>query len=238
MPTSHMLQINEIIQLITITNPKRIMDIGVGFGKYGYLSREYLELWDRRERYHEWNRRIDGIEVFKDYITPIHEYIYDTIHIGDAVDILPQIKQEYDLILLIDVLEHFNHSDGEKLLQACEKRGRNMLIATPKEIGIQGPAFGNPHETHRFRWQKRHFNKYAHKFFLSNVESLIIFIGEDSRDVLKRLKKRKVDLIFTRRIVSILETFNLKTPIKRLLTRFHLKPIENSELRKRMGCDE
>ena len=118
------------MELIVLTDPKSILDVGVGFGKYGYLSREFLELWDGREEYCVWKRRIDGIEVFKDYITPIHEFIYDHIYIGDAVDILPTLEIKYDLILLIDIIEHFDYERGMKLLEECMKRGRNVIIST------------------------------------------------------------------------------------------------------------
>ena len=47
------MQITDIMQLITIANPKSILDIGVGFGKYGYLSREYLEIWTKNKNYKE-----------------------------------------------------------------------------------------------------------------------------------------------------------------------------------------
>jgi len=33
------------MELITLTNPQCILDVDAGFGKYGFLSREYLELW-------------------------------------------------------------------------------------------------------------------------------------------------------------------------------------------------
>ncbi|MBA7677027.1 hypothetical protein ES703_85275 [subsurface metagenome] len=39
MPTSYYSQLNEIMELIVLTDPKSILDVGVGFGKYGFLSR-------------------------------------------------------------------------------------------------------------------------------------------------------------------------------------------------------
>ena len=75
MPTSHFYQLNEIVELVTLTNPKSVLDIGIGFGKYGFLLREYLELRDGRNKYNDWKRRIDGIEVFEEYLTPVHHFI-------------------------------------------------------------------------------------------------------------------------------------------------------------------
>jgi hypothetical protein len=42
---------------IIALKPKSILDIGTEFGKYGVLCREYLELWDGRQKY-EFTRRI------------------------------------------------------------------------------------------------------------------------------------------------------------------------------------
>ena len=100
MPTSHPYQIDDIIRLIIETAPKNIIDVGVGFGKYGVLAREYLELWDGIKPYHNWNHRIDGIDAFKSYLTPLHDFIYDNIYIGNAIDVLPTLEIRYDLLLI------------------------------------------------------------------------------------------------------------------------------------------
>jgi len=121
MPSSHWYQLNEIMELIIFTQPKSILDVGIGFGKYGFLLREYLELYDGREEYNDWKRTIDGIEIFKNYITSLNKMIYDKIYIGDALDILPTLDKKYDLILLVDILEHFDYDDGIRLLKMCEQ---------------------------------------------------------------------------------------------------------------------
>jgi hypothetical protein len=192
MPTSRYSKLSEIMELVVLTDPESILDIGVGFGKYGFLSREYLELWDGREKYDDWKVRIEGIEVFKGYSTPVYDFIYDRIHIGNAIDILPDLKTNYDLILLIDILEHFDYKEGIKLLEECKERGRNIIISTPKNIGSQKDAFGNPFETHKFQWRKKHFDKFANKFFVRNDYSLICHIGDDALRIRKVLIKAKI----------------------------------------------
>jgi hypothetical protein len=42
MPTSHPHQLNQIVELIMLTDPHSLLDVGIGFGKYGVLAREYL----------------------------------------------------------------------------------------------------------------------------------------------------------------------------------------------------
>jgi len=186
MPTSNLSQLNEITHLIKVTDPKAILDIGIGFGKYGFLAREYLELWDCQQEYPEWTRRIDGIEAFADYVGPLQRLIYNTIHMGNALDVLPTLDATYDLVLLVDVLEHFSHDDGLRLLKECLRIGRNLLVAVPKPFSHQGAAFGNEFETHRFDWKARDFAAFPAKFFLKTRCSLICYLGEDYRAVRRK----------------------------------------------------
>ncbi len=156
MPTSNPFQLNEIVYLAMQINPKSVLDIGAGFGKYGVLMREYLELWDGREKYGDWQRKIDAIEGFEKYLTPLHKFIYNKIYTGNALEILPTFEtNKYDLILLIDVLEHFETTEGKRLLQECSRVGKAIIISTPKHPQIQTDSFGNPYETHLSKWDKK-----------------------------------------------------------------------------------
>ena len=210
MPSSHHYQLNEIIELIIETNPAKLLDIGIGYGKYGFLAREYLELWEQGSAYDSHKRQIDGIEAFDAYITPVHRLIYDHLFSGDAKDVLPSIKDRYDLILMIDVLEHFTYDDGLKVLDECRRCGRNILISVPRLMSVQEEIYGNPFETHRYNWKRKDFSGIPDKFFVYNAKSTICYIGEDSRRISHILKKRKL----RKRLVRILEVTVLKRPLK------------------------
>src|SRR5687767_4514446 len=75
-PTSHFHQINEIVELIKRTAPDSLLDVGVGFGKFGLLAREYLDVWNERLDKKDWKARIEGVEVFPQYLTPVHHHVY------------------------------------------------------------------------------------------------------------------------------------------------------------------
>jgi len=78
MPASHNWQISQIVELVTLTRPKTIPDVGTEFGKYGFLRREYLDVGS----YSQYNRRptrIDGIEVFAPYATEMHWLAYNNV---------------------------------------------------------------------------------------------------------------------------------------------------------------
>ncbi len=60
-------------------NPMSVLDIGIGFGIFGFLAREYTDV--RLGRYFNWKTRIDGIEIFEKYITHLQREIYNNIYI-------------------------------------------------------------------------------------------------------------------------------------------------------------
>jgi rRNA maturation protein Nop10 len=213
MPSSHPFQLNEIMELVIEANPGKLLDIGIGFGKYGFLAREYLELWDPDAVYGSFKRQIDGIEAFESYITPLHRLVYSNIYTGDAKQVLPSLTERYDLILMIDVFEHFCYEDGLKVLEECRRCGKNILISVPRQMSVQDDIYGNPYETHRYNWKRKDFSFLPDKFFLYNVKSTICFIGEDSlriRSVIRKRNRRKA-------IVRLLELTGLKKPLKYFL---------------------
>ena len=193
MPTSFHTQLNEIMDLIILTDPHSLLDVGVGHGKYGFLSREYLELWDGREDgYRVRKRLIDGIELMESFITPVHEYAYDNIYIGSALNIVPNLDRTYDLVLLIDVVEHLGRAEGLDLLRLLANRATNTIVSTPLDAGVgnrEEAVFGGP--CHKFQWTRKDFGCFENVFFFPNKNSLICYIGKDAVRVKKEIRSAK-----------------------------------------------
>jgi SAM-dependent methyltransferase len=183
MPSSQPRQLNEIVELIMLTRPGTLLDVGIGYGKYGFLAREYLEYWDGRATFGERRHRIDGIEAFATYVTPLQRQIYDEIFIGEATTVLPRISRRYDLVLLIDVLEHLDRQEGDRLLDQCLTVGRNLIVSTPAKMEEQGALFENTHERHRHQWAKADFTRFTPKFFAANPYSIICYLGDQASAV-------------------------------------------------------
>ena len=80
MPTSWYQAIPFILEQVQKENPNSILDIGVGFGKYGLMVREILDLPFERYNKNQWLINIEGIEAFEKYKNPIHDYVYNKIH--------------------------------------------------------------------------------------------------------------------------------------------------------------
>ncbi|HEU5119740.1 MAG TPA: hypothetical protein VFT71_02030 [Candidatus Nitrosocosmicus sp.] len=192
MPSSQYYHISKLMEMIISLDPKSVLDMGSGFGKFGVLCREYLELWDGRQKY-EFKRRIDCVEIFQQYITPLHKYVYNNIYNENILDIAPKLDISYDLILLIDVLEHFEKNDGLPLLKALLHNHSCVLVSTPKNPTPQQDAFGNVYETHRSAWSMHELAGLGFSTFISDEISLICLLSSN---------RSKIDL-FNERIKTL-----------------------------------
>src|SRR5688572_2714977 len=165
MPSSRPNTIPTVIHIVKQLRPLSILDVGVGFGKWGHLFREYTDIVAaehdaKRYKRKHWQVRIDGIEGHAAYITPMHRFLYDRIFIGDAREIVRQIPS-YDMIFLGDIIEHFEKADGLALLRRCAaKATKAVLLSTPRRETFQGDLCGNELERHRSVWSATDFRKF------------------------------------------------------------------------------
>ncbi len=156
-PTSYHQAISQIMDAVLVEEPTSILDVGVGFGKYGLLCREALDVAAARYERRDWRVRIDGIEVCARYRNPVHDHVYNTVHYGEVGTILDRLPV-YDLVLLVDVLEHLEPDRGQELLRRLlAHAGRAVVVSTPIFPSTQGAYLGNVHETHRSRWSALNF---------------------------------------------------------------------------------
>jgi hypothetical protein len=165
MPSSRPNTIPTVLHLVRQLKPQSILDVGVGFGKWGHLFREYTDIIEAerepaRYRRRNWRVRIDGIEGHAAYLTPMHRFLYNRIHVGDAGQLLPKLGR-YDLIFLGDIIEHFDKPTGLALLDAAfAKATKAVMVSTPKFETEQEDLCGNELERHRSLWTAKDFRKF------------------------------------------------------------------------------
>lgn len=154
MPTSPYGHIEAFTAFLIQSRPGSILDIGLGNGKLGFIARDLLDVM-LNESYlkADWKVKIDGIEVFADYIQDHQRAIYNRILIGDAYDLLDTLGT-YDMIILGDVLEHFPKDRALAFLDKCATHAEKQLVVfIPLGKTWRQPAiYGNPYETHRSFW--------------------------------------------------------------------------------------
>ena len=157
MPSSRCTAIPMVIETIRELSPASILDVGTGFGKWGVLFREYTDILASESdppRYQRdnWKVRIDGIEGFQNYLTDLHRYVYNTVHVGDMRQVISGLPT-YDVIYLGDVIEHIDKPEGLQFLEECLRHaGKAVLVVTPADNPPQGSICGKELENHRSCW--------------------------------------------------------------------------------------
>jgi len=173
MPFSRFSTVVPVMQIVCRLEPKSVFDVGCGNGRYGLFFRELLD--QVKGNYHKltWEARIDGCEAFSSYITPIHNFCYNKVYLQDFTQLLDDLEN-YDLIFMGDVIEHFNKELGVETLSKALKKCKYLLLVTPGFDFKQTEAFGNIREAHRSFWTKEEFE--PNEYFWTDGDSIVVLL--------------------------------------------------------------
>ena len=140
--------IPKVMSVVTALNPKSILDVGPGNGRYGMLFRECLDWNYGRLSRDTWQLRLCGIELDPTYITPVHQYVYDKVDVWDWLYF--GIKERYNLIFMGDVLEHWPEPLWQQALAKANEYGDYVIVVSPNWKGslAQGSWHGHHQEKH------------------------------------------------------------------------------------------
>jgi hypothetical protein len=157
MPTSDMTNVAPVMNTVRLICPKHVLDLGIGFGKYGVLVREWTDGINGRVPHSSWKARIVGVEGHVGYRNPAWD-LYDRVDVEDFTDPDHWDKYEgHDLVLMIDSLEHVDRSVGDDLLIYLRDHNRNLIVSTPVGFRAQDAVNGNEFERHRSGWTRKDF---------------------------------------------------------------------------------
>jgi len=141
----------DIIHLVSLNNPGSVLDLGIGNGMNGAAVRNYCGK----------HVRLVGVEAWGNYNNPLWD-LYNKVHINTIEEYLNKSDEFFEVILMTDVLEHFDMITGlwviEKLKKRLTPKGC-LLISTPAVWIEQGAAHGNKWEQHKSLWHEMDFQK-------------------------------------------------------------------------------
>ena len=132
-----------------LRRPRSVLDLGIGMGFYGAVVRQWLD-----GGVQPWRTRLVGVEGFAAYRNPCWE-LYDEVVESTIEQFVETNADPWDAILVLDVLEHFEHAQGEAILSVLRSRlspGGRLFVGTPAVWMEQGAANGNELERHRSLW--------------------------------------------------------------------------------------
>ncbi len=180
MPTSDYHAVSDIMGEIQRLSPNSVLDLGVGFGKWGVLCREILDARFGRCRPDKWEAQIFGVEAHREYRNPAWD-AYDLVQIADFGTYdkwLPVMNGCVDLVLMIDSLEHLDPEFGRSLLAEIVHKHDSVIVSVPNGKMEQGETFGNPYEAHRWTFNGvEEFQGYNFKLIHQSVCTVVSIEG-------------------------------------------------------------
>lgn len=163
MATSNWQNISLCCEIIFRVRPNSVLDVGLNSAaRWGALVRDFADVWHGRMRPEDWTVQLHAIEAFEKNIHPVHRLFYNEIYTGDAFEVIDTLNP-YDLIILGDVIEHFEKDRALAFLQKCISKAKYVLINTPGgslEEWAQGEEYGNPWEKHLCILNKKDLKKH------------------------------------------------------------------------------
>jgi hypothetical protein len=174
LPCSSHLGLSLALDHVVRLRPRRLLDIGVGFGKWGFLLREALDYVEGRVEREQWTVRIDGIDAHR-YESPLLDWVYDDVRIADALDVTDELAG-YDVVVIGDVIEHFEKEQGVSLLDALLRQNRNVVLTTPLEFFEQHRE-DNPYEEHRSHWRIDDFARWAFDYDVAGGFQIVVALA-------------------------------------------------------------
>ena len=199
MGTSNWQHIPFCVEVLMKIEPKRVLDVGVGFGRWGIIVREFCDVWFGRVLPEQWSVYIEGIEVFEPNISPYHKYFYNKIHIGDALDIIPGIDELWDVVIFGNIIEHFTRDEGERLLRWSIDHSKYVIVNVPLgDDWQQEEMYNNPYERHKSIYKEDDFSshlarKSIFQDYIGRKHGSFVLSREDPRGISKRLFSQGTD---------------------------------------------
>lgn len=154
MPIGSYASVPWVAQHLITHRPQRILDLGMGFGMYGAMVRQWLDLGVQ-----PWKTFLVGVEGWVNYRNPVWD-LYNVVYAELIQDFLKRESPPFDCVILGDVIEHLPKDEGRQLiveLQRLVSASGHLLIVTPAEFFEQGAVYGNALEVHRSHWQPEDF---------------------------------------------------------------------------------
>ena len=161
MPYSYTTFDATIRQHLVALNPKSILDMGAGAGKYGKLLRDVLP-----------ECRIDAVEGSPEVVEQFSlKTIYNTVHTMSIEKYLDECSSNsYDVVILGDVLEHFYRSRAMDYLDFLAYRSGFVACVWPTNMR-QDDFAKDGFETHRSNFKLKDL---ADKFEVVHYEKKFV----------------------------------------------------------------
>ena len=166
MPFSHNRFDQHMRTIIRQSGCLKWLDIGVGSGKFGKMLKDMLS-----------GIHVTGVEINLEYIDKFSlTKKYDKVRPINAMKLMQEPENNYDGIILGDVLEHMPKSQGVDLVNFLVYRCQIMIIIYPL-ARIQNGWQGFDHEAHISVWGEQDWQNFEYIIIDDPASHLVIVDG-------------------------------------------------------------
>jgi GDP-mannose 4,6 dehydratase len=106
-------------------------------------------------------------------------YFRRHVHVGRVEELFHDLPV-YDLVLMVDVIEHIDKAPASLVLNSFLARGSTVLVATPRYF-FQQELYESPDERHVSFWTLRDFYGPDRTIFHQNVGPSAIYVLKEGR---------------------------------------------------------
>lgn len=131
-----------------------ILDVGCGFGEWGFLIRIRKSGCPYMIGVDIWRSHLERLCPLK---------VYDEC-IQVEVPSIPFNKKSVDISLACEILEHLPKSVGYELMKELERVTKEtIIVSSPLNPLPQDEVYGNPYERHISEWFSEDFIRYGYE---------------------------------------------------------------------------
>lgn len=170
-----------VLDLIPTDIPLKVLDIGSGYGYWGYILKAYLE----------YEPIIWGVEINPDCIKRLKRLgIYDFIIEGNANSHDLWATNNYNLAILSHVIEHIEKKEALNLISILKTKCNQIIIVCPEGDNLH--ENNEPGFSHLSKWMKKDFEKIgmqSHQLAICNKAGRVVSQFERTYFKLKGLTR-------------------------------------------------
>ena len=153
-----------------------ILDVGCGFGDWGFLirTRKSGVLY------------LIGVDIWRPYLKKLCSLkVYDEL-IQVKLPRIPLKEKSVDISLACEILEHLPKRDGYELLRELERVTREMIVASVPLNLPQDEIHGNPFQKHISEWLPKDFARYGYEIeIVHRLPKTLRFVDKIRRFIFK-----------------------------------------------------
>lgn len=124
-------QIPFCIEAILDVSPLKVLDVGIGFGRWGMLIREFCTGRKNGSASEESGMLVIGIETTRSEAPKHACLLYDQIHVGGAIEVIEAINERWNLVIFDQLSHDWSANTAHEALDKALNVSDYVLVSDP-----------------------------------------------------------------------------------------------------------